>query len=219
MNILVVGAGKVGRYLIDGLRKNHAVTAMEQDEVTCHKVQKDFPDVTVYCRDGCEPRYLEEAGAGKAEIVAAVTGHDEDNLVVAQLARYEFRVPRIVARNNNPRNLWLFTRKWGVDVVVSAPQIILSLIEEEMTLGDVVTLLKLKAGELSLVEVTLPENTRAKDKEIRDVGFPPDSVVVTIIRDNELIIPKGTTTFLPGDEVLIVASPEVEATLRQLLAG
>ncbi|PIX51951.1 MAG: potassium transporter TrkA, partial [Candidatus Aquicultor secundus] len=157
MYILIAGAGKVGRYLAQNLSEMHQIGSIDLNQTHLSQLEGK-PNITTYKGDATDPKKLEEAGILRADIVASVTGDDEDNLVIAQLAKQVYQIPRVVARVNDPRNQWLFTREWGVDIAVSSPQIILQLISEEVSLGEVLTLLKLRVGELSLIEVTIPQN-------------------------------------------------------------
>ena len=147
----------------------------------------------------------------------AVTGDDEDNLVVSQLAKHTYRVPKVIARVNNPRNQWLFNRQWGVDVAVSAVHIISKIIQEEASLGDIVTLLKLKKGKLSLIELSIPESARSINKMIKELALPADSILVALVRDEQMIIPYGDTVIKAGDKILALTAVASEKQLKQCL--
>lgn len=218
VHILIAGAGKVGRFLALNLQDIYTVGVIDLDETHLAQLAGE-PNITVYHGDATSPADLEAAGVLKADIVVAVTGDDEDNLVISQLAKEVYSIPRVIGRINDPRNQWLFTGKWGVDIAVSSPQIILQLIAEELSLGDVLTLLKLKVGELSLVEVSLPESSPARDKKVKDVGFPKNAVAVALLRDTAVIVPHGDTTMHAGDSILLVTRPEIEEDIRRLLVG
>ncbi|MBE0446674.1 MAG: TrkA family potassium uptake protein [Actinobacteria bacterium] len=218
MYILIAGAGKVGRYLALSLSDLHQIGSIDlRDD---HLAQLEGkPNITTYKGDATDPRKLEEAGILRADVVASVTGDDEDNLVISQLAKQVYQVPRVIGRINDPRNQWLFTRKWGVDIAVSSPHIMLQLIAEEISLGEVLTLLKLKVGELSLVEITVADDSPARNREIRDLGFPANAVAVAVLRDTTVMIPHGGTVIESGDSLLFVTRPELERDIRQILAG
>lgn len=218
MYILIAGAGKVGRFLALSLNEFHQIGIIDLEE--SHLAQLEGkPNITTYKGDATDPRKLEEAGILRADVVASVTGDDEDNLVIAQLAKQVYRVSRVIGRINDPRNQWLFTKRWGVDIAVSSPQIILQLITEEISLGEVLTLLKLKVGELSLVEVTVPEDSPAKSRSIGDVGLPENAVAVAVLRDSSVVIPHGGTVIEAGDSILLVTRPELETEIKERLVG
>lgn len=219
MNILIVGLGRTGAHLADALTEDGArrITAIEIDEERASSISKK-ENLAVIWNDGCEPAVLEEAGVRNADLVVAATGDDEDNLVIAQLAKMHFQVPRVIARVNNPSNHWLYTKGWGVDVAVSPTDIITKLIEEEMSLGDLVTLLKLKGGRMALAEITLDSSARAAGKRLGDLGIPGGAVLVAVMRDGEVIVPNGDTILLAGDEVLAVTSVDLEPELLAVLS-
>jgi trk system potassium uptake protein TrkA len=149
----------------------------------------------------------------------ALTRNDEDNLVVCRLAKHHYHVPRVIARVNNPRNEWLYTKAWGVDVAISQVHLTSKVIEEEIGLGELITLLKLNRGEAALVELDLPETSPVRGKAIRDLSLPPDTVIATIIRGGKLVIPRGDTTLEAGDEILAVSAVAAEPALKQVLLG
>jgi trk system potassium uptake protein TrkA len=218
MFALIVGGGKVGSYLSQSLLADgHKVVVLEKRREICAKLNKEV-DTSVIKADGCDPESLEQAGINQADIVVAVTGDDEDNLVVSQLAKYTFGVDRVIARVNNPRNHWLFDRQWGVDVAVSAVHITSKIIQEEATLGDIVTLLKLRKGELSLVEITVSSDSKAVSKPIKDLTLPKESVFVALVRDQEILIPRGETVIQAGDELLALTSTSAEKELVKKLS-
>lgn len=218
MNVLIVGLGKIGSYLADALAESevHRVTAIEREESRLDAIASQ-DRIKVVWNDGCEPAVLEEAGVRNADLVVATTGDDEDNLVISQLAKLHFGVPRVIARVNNPRNGWLFTKEWGVDVAISATDIISKIIEEEMSLGDLVTLLKLRGGELALTEIQLTDESRAAGRQINELGLPAGVILVAVMRDGEVIIPGGDTMLKAGDELLAVISVEKELELQKAL--
>jgi trk system potassium uptake protein len=162
---------------------------------------------------------LKRAGLEKADVMASVTGDDEDNLVVSLLAKQEFAVPRVVARVNNPKNEWMFNETWGVDVSVSTPHLITGLVQEAVSVGSFVRLLSFEGGRAKLAEVTLAEGSPAADKEIADLGFPRDTTVVAILRDEKVVVPRGDTILRLGDEVLVLVTSESEDAVRALLVG
>lgn len=219
MNVLIVGLGRTGAYLAEALSETgtHRLVAVEIDD-SRDSAAAVADKVRVVWADGCEPSVLEEAGVRNTDLVVATTGDDEDNLVISQLARLHFNVPRVIARVNNPRNRWLYTREWGVDVAVCPTDIITKIIEEEMSLGDLVTLLKLKGGEVALTETKLDAGSGAVGRKVSELAIPEGSVLVVIMRGGEVIFPGGETRLEAGDEILAVTSVEKERQLLKALS-
>jgi trk system potassium uptake protein len=221
MKVLIAGAGSVGRYMAERLAKGgHEVTLLDNDPEVFERSSGRCGDgVNVLLGDACEIATLERAGARQCEVVAAVTGDDEDNLVISLLAKQEFGVPRVVARVNNPNNEWMFTDMWGVDVSVSTPHLLTGLVEEAVTVGSFVRLLSLEGGKARLAEVTLAEASPAIGVEIGALGLPRESTVVAVIRDHHVIVPRGDTSLRVGDEVLVLVTGDSEDAVRQTLVG
>ncbi len=219
MIAFIVGGGRGGSYLAHDLEgQGYAVKIIDQRPEVVAKLRQEFGG-TIVCGDGCSPQVLEEAGIDKASLVVAMTAGDEDNLVICRLSKRHFGVPRVIARVNNPRNEWLYTRAWGVDVAVSQVHLTAKLIEEEIGLGELVTLLKLQRGEVALVELVLPDGARAAGRALRDTGLPSESIIVSIIRDGGLVFPRGDTVLQPQDEILAVTTVRAEAALKAALAA
>ncbi|WP_287152988.1 NAD-binding protein [Candidatus Solincola tengchongensis] len=218
MRVVIMGGGKVGSFLTEILEANgHRVTVIERDRALCESIASRT-SATVIEGDGCDMRFQEEADVGSADVFAAVTGDDDDNLVACQLARTHFQVPRAVARVNNPKNEKIFNRL-GIDAI-SSTTVIAELIEERTTVGDIITLHTLKKGRLAVVELDLPEDRcRSCNVPLRDLGLPQGCVLVSIIRGDEVIIPQGESVLQPGDTVIAVTEPEREAELKRILAG
>jgi trk system potassium uptake protein TrkA len=216
MFVIIVGGGKTGSYLarllLDG---GHQVKVVEDRPTVFDRLKQELPEDALICGDGSSPAILEAAGIKDAQVLAAVTGEDEANLVVTTLGKFEFKVQRTIARVNNPKNSWLFTPEMGVDVALNQADVLAGLIVEEMSLGDMMTLLKLRKGAYSLVEEKVHPAAVAAGKMIRDLNLPSECVVAAIIRRNKLMIPRGDTVFQPGDEVLAV----VHTTQIKQLAG
>lgn len=207
MYIVIVGGGKVGSYLARMLTETgYEVTLVEERKEQVAKIREDQPKLNIITGDGCEPYILDEARVLKADAVVAVTGHDEDNIVVCMLSKLEYEVPSTIARINNPKNEWLFRESFGVDIALSNTHMIAKLLQEEIALGDIVTLLKLKKGAVSLVEVTLDESSPAIGKALKDIEMTAETVLVSVIRGNDLILPKGSTVLEAGDEILALTS-------------
>ncbi len=218
MFIIIVGGGKVGFFLAKRLLKDkHTVSVVEKDKATCEQIAKDL-DILVINGDGCDPKFLEQAGISRAEVLAAVTGEDEDNLVICQLAKEKFNVSRTVARVNDPKNTHTFN-ELGVDVPVDSTAIIAKIIEEEASFADFVNLLSFKRGKLAIVRVDLPAGAPVINKRLQDIVLPPSSVMVSIIRGEEVIVPKGDTVFLPSDDIIALTLVENEQQLISCLIG
>jgi trk system potassium uptake protein TrkA len=223
--VVIVGGGKVGAHLAALLRSQATrVTLVENQPAhaaelrrTLAPVDQPGADTIVVEGSGSDPDVLERAGVRHAAVVAAVTGSDETNLVVTSLARLEFHAPRTIARINNPKNAWLFTPEMGVDVAVDQAGLIGKLIAEEMSLDDVVTLLKLRSGRFSLVEEKVHPQAPAAGRAIRDLSLPAQCVICALIRQGRLIIPRGDTVLHAGDEVLALVASDVVARLADLL--
>jgi len=218
MYILIVGAGKVGYFLAKRLCVNrHTVSVVEKDKAICEEIAKEL-EALVINGDGCDPRILEEAGIERADVVAAVTGDDEDNLVICQLAKERFGIQRTVGRVNNPDNEHTFA-ELGIDVPVDSTKIIAKIIEEEVSFSDFVNLMSFKRGKLAIVRVDLPQDSSVINKEIKDIALPPDSVLVSIVRGEEVIIPKGDTVLKTGDDVIAITVIGNEPQMLDILVG
>jgi trk system potassium uptake protein TrkA len=221
MRTVVAGAGNIGRHLADDLRRRgHEVTLIDQDPAILDRARQDVSEaVTLLLGDACEPWVLDKADLRSADVVVAATGDDEDNLVIALLSKQEYGVPRVVARVNHPKNEWMFTDQWGVDVPMSPPQVLTALVEEAVTVGDLVRLLKLEGGQVTLVEMTLDPSAPITGRPMYELRLPPDCAVMAILREGHVVIPQPETKLLPGDEVLAITTPENEADLRSALLG
>ncbi|MDP9069645.1 MAG: TrkA family potassium uptake protein [Actinomycetota bacterium] len=219
IRIAIAGAGNVGSYVAKDLRaKGHDVVLIEQNEDLIESLRGEL-DVSWVRGDACEVHTLDSAVLTSCEVMVAATGDDEDNLVIALLAKQEFTVPRVIARVNHPDNEWLFTETWGVDVAVSTPHLLTSLVEEAVSVGDLVRLLHLEKGKVSLLEVTLAEGSPAEGKTVGDLKMPPDCTLVAVVRDRHVIAPTKETPLHPGDEVMALAAPEAESDLKRELTG
>jgi len=218
VNVIVVGGGKVGTYLAELLLAGkHQVKLIESRADKAPAIQRDLPSDVLITGSGTDPAVLELAGIRQAKVVAAVTGSDETNLVVASLACFEFNIPRVIARVNNPRNAWLFTPEMGVHVALNQADLMAHLIAEEMSLGDMMVLLKLRKGEYSLVEEKVAPTAVVVGKAVRDLELPAECVLAAIIRKGRLLIPRGDTVLEPADEVLAVTHTSGQAQLADLL--
>ncbi|HET8641808.1 MAG TPA: TrkA family potassium uptake protein [Pseudonocardiaceae bacterium] len=216
MRVAIAGAGAVGRSIAGELIENgHQVLLIERYASAFEPHSVEGAD-WVYA-DACELASLESAGLETCDVVVAATGDDKVNLVVSLLAKTEFAVRRVVARVNEPRNEWLFTDAWGVDVAVSTPRMLAALVEEAVAVGDLVRLLTLRQGQANLVEVTLPEDTDLAGHRVDSLLLPKDVAMVTILRGGRVIVPQPEDSLEPGDELLFVASTDVEQQLRTAL--
>ncbi|MDD5465623.1 MAG: NAD-binding protein [Candidatus Omnitrophica bacterium] len=218
MYILIVGAGKVGYFLAKRLyQSKHTVSIIDKDRQICEEIAKEL-EILVVNGDGCDPKILEEAGVQRADVVAAVTGDDEDNLVICQLAKEKFNLQRTVGRVNNPDNEHTFS-ELGIDVPVDSTKIIAKIIEEEVSFSDFVNLMSFKRGKLAIVRVDLPSDAPVINKQLKDINLPKDAVLVSIVRGEEVILPKGDTVLKAGDDVIALTLIGNEPQLLSLLAG
>jgi len=218
MRVLVVGTGKLGRRVVAYIHEHHEVVAVEKDEDRCRAIEDEF-GITVVHGDGDEPSILLQAGAERADVLVATTGDDEDNLVAALLAKNEFKVKKVIAACRNPRNRWLFNRSWGVDVVVDSAQIVARLIEEEATLSDVVTLLKLREGEFSVTAVTVSEESGLAGLRIADLNVPRGCQAAAVLRGSEVIQPTSLSPLENGDELLLILHQGASCSMESLRTG
>jgi len=219
MKVLIVGGGKVGSHLAALLLAGqHRVVLIEERADISARLQSELPNATIQTGSGTDPILLEAVGIQQTDVVAAVTGQDETNLVVATLARFAFNAPRVIARVNNPKNAWIFTPQMGVDVALNQADVMAHLIAEEMSVGDMMTLLKLTKGQYSLVEERVAATAPAAGKALRDLPLPPDCSLTAVIRRGHLLIPRPDFVFEPGDEVLAVIHAEQTTALAALLS-
>lgn len=216
MRVLIVGVGRTGaqlaRYLI---HENHEVSVIEYRKEILSRIHRELPTEVIFEGNPMDPDVLEKAGIMTANVVAAVTASDEVNLALCYTARERYQVPRTIARVNNPHNAWLFDKLFRVDVAMNQAEILARLIEEEMSMGDMMTLLKLRRGNYSLYEEKIPEGARAIGLAIKDLEIE-HTVIAAIIRHGEVVVPRGITTFEMGDEVLAVSDIEGALKLRDL---
>ncbi|MCE5207017.1 MAG: TrkA family potassium uptake protein [Chloroflexi bacterium] len=218
MFTIIVGGGQVGMYLASLLlTEKHQVMIIESRKDRVESLKQALPAEIVMLGNGTDPNVLESAGIHRANVIAVVTGTDETNLAICSLARLEFKVPRIISRVNNPKNAWLYTPEMGVDVALNQAELLGNLIIEEMSLGDMITLLKLRKGLYSLVEEKVAPGSTAHGKSIQELNLPPDCLLAAVIRKGELILPRGDTILQTADEVLAIVNsnelPELAAIL------
>jgi trk system potassium uptake protein TrkA len=216
MRVAIAGAGAVGRSIAAELiAADHQVMLIEREgrQFEPHTVEQ----AEWVLADACELSSLEEAGLQTCDVVIAASGDDKVNLVVSLLAKTVFAVRRVVARVNDPANEWLFNEGWGVDVAVSTPRMLAAMVEEAVSVGDLVQLLTLRQGQANLVEMTLPENTPLAGRPVREVVLPRDAALVTILRGGRVIVPQPEDPLEAGDVLLFVASAVVEDEIRTAL--
>jgi trk system potassium uptake protein TrkA len=213
MRIAIAGAGNAGRAIARELIANgHQVLLIDKNPKSLK--MESVPSAEWLLADACEISSLDKAKLDICQVMVAATGDDKVNLVASLLAKTEYGVPRVVARVNHPKNEWLFDSSWGVDVAVSTPRIIAALVEEAVSVGDVVRLFSLKAGEANLVELTLPDNSSCIGKSVAEIELPHDASLAAIIRDGHVITPAGHDVFSAGDELIFVASAKAEDLLK-----
>lgn len=216
MRVTIAGAGAVGRSIAAELvEAQHHVMLIERDLAAVEP--ESVPAAEWVHADACELASLEEARVQDCDVAIAATGDDKVNLVVSLLAKTEFAVRRVVARVNDPRNEWLFTAAWGVDVAVSTPRMLAAMVEEAVSVGDLVRLMTLRQGKASLVEVTLPDDTALAGRAVQEVRLPHDAALVAILRGGRVIVPQPDEPLEPGDEMFFVAGEDVDEDIRRAL--
>lgn len=217
MRVVIAGAGSVGRSIARELIRNGHVVLLIDRLIGTDRVQK-VPDASWLQADACELSALDEAGLADCDVVVAATGDDKVNLVLSLLAKTEFAVPRTVARVNNPKNEWMFDEAWGVDVAVSTPRLMTALIEEAVSIGDLVRIFEFQQGRASMVELTLPEGSEYAGARLGDIALPADTVLTAIIRDGRPIAPSRDDALEALDELLFITTAEGEDQLEDLLS-
>ena len=216
MRVAIAGAGAVGRSIAAELiADEHQVMLIERQESQYEPQTVEQAEWVL--ADACELASLEDAGMQLCDVVIAATGVDQVNLVVSLLAKTVFAVRRVVARVNDPANEWLFNEAWGVDVAVSTPRMLAAMVEEAVSVGDLVQLLTLRQGQANLVELTLPEDTPLAGRPVREVVLPKDAALVVVLRGGRVIVPQPDDPLEAGDELLFVASANVEDEIRTAL--
>lgn len=217
MKVIIIGGGQVGSHLASLLYSNgHEIRIIEHRENVFNKLEKELPKETLIFGNGSDPDVLKKAGIASANVVAAVTGEDEINLVVSTLAKMEFGVPRVVARVNNPKNAWLFNDIMGVDIGVNQAEIMAHFVVEEMDLKDMFTLLKLSRGDYSIVQIQVQPAAKAVNQLLKDLSIPKKTVLIAITRDESTLIPKGDTQILEGDAILALTDEASRTELREI---
>ncbi len=213
MRIAIAGAGNVGRAIARELLDNgYQVLLIDRDPKSLK--MDSVPDAEWLLADACEITSLDKAKLDTCQVLVAATGDDKVNLVASLLGKTEYGVPRVVARINHPKNEWMFDSSWGVDVAVSTPRIIAALVEEAVSVGDVVRLFSFRKGQANLVELTLPDTSSCIGKTVGEIELPDDASLAAIVRDGRVIAPSPTDVFSAGDELLFVASAVAEDLIK-----
>jgi trk system potassium uptake protein TrkA len=220
MRVLVVGGGNTGSHLAALLvMSGFSVRVVEQRSSVLAKLHKELATEIIVRGDATDPRVLEDAGIAESDVLAAVTGNDQVNLVVTSLAKFQYHVRRVIARVNNPKNSWLFTKEFGVDVAPDPADLMTRLIAEEMSLGDMMTLVRLRKGEVSIVEEKIEAGAPADGARVRDLSLPKNCTLAAVIRSEGVLTVQGDTVLLAGDEVLAVVSSGEAQALQAALSG
>ena len=218
MRIAIAGAGAVGRSIAGELLENgHEVLLIDHDPKAI-KVDS-VARAEWLLADACEISSLDDAALQRCQVVIAATGDDKVNLVVALLAKTEYGVPRVVARVNQPDNEWLYNESWGVDVAVSTPRLLSALVEEAVSVGDLVRLMTFGQSEASLVELTMPDDAPLAGQQVGSIEWPADSALVAILREGRVLVPQPEDPLQPGDELFFVTTEDVEEELERLFSA
>lgn len=218
MKVIIVGGGQVGAYLASMLlERGHEIKIIDERGARIPVLKAELPEESILHANGADPKVLEDAGIHGADVVAAVTGSDETNLVIATLAKLEYGVRRVIGRVNNPKNAWLFNATMGVDAALNQADLMAHLVAEEMTMGDMMTLMKLHGGEYSLVERNVDPSSPVVGKTLREIKLPHECVLVAILRREELLLPRGDTVLLANDTIVALTHISQLQTLADVL--
>lgn len=218
MRVAIAGAGKVGRSIAKELFENgHDVLLIDRDAVALRP--GTIEGVRMLQADACEATALEAADMPSCQVMIAATGDDKVNLVVSYLAKTEYGVPRVVARVNHPKNEWMFDESWGVDVSVSTPRLMSALVEEAVSVGDLVSLISFRDGKAELFEITLTADSPVAHRRVDELQLPADCALVAILREQSVVTPSGDSRMEVGDELLFVAAPDQREALELLLTA
>jgi trk system potassium uptake protein TrkA len=217
MYVIVVGGGKVGYYLTKQLlMEGHEVLLLEKDRRRQAMLAEQMGEVVVQ-GDGCEVRIMSEVGFGRADVIVAVTGDDEDNLVICQMAKRKFQAPRTVARVNDPDNVVLF-QKLGIDTTVSSTQIIFNLLDQQIETGEIIPLAALKNGNIEIVAITVSERSPVLGRTVKDLPLPGDALIISVVRAEHALLPQGDVRFEDGDTAIAMVAAHEEPQLRHIFA-
>jgi trk system potassium uptake protein TrkA len=218
MKAVIVGGGKVGYYLLKTLKeKKYDITLVEMNRNTCDKIAHDF-NADIICGDGTDVEVLKDAGIEEAEVVAAVTGKDEENFVICQIAKAHFNVNKTIARINNPKNRGIF-KALGVDKTVCSTEVIANLIEGQFTTDRLKVVQTLDRGEIVLAETVVSEENLCCNRTIASLDLPDECVIVSILRDDKVIFPKGSIEIKEGDKILVMTNIEKKKEVERCILG
>ncbi len=217
MKVVIVGGGQVGQYIAHMLIKNNCtVKLIENREEILEKIKKELPQDCIVEGSGTDPSVLESIKMADADVAAIVTGADETNLVASTIAKYEFGVPRVIARVNNPKNAWMFNAEMGVDVALNQADLMAHIVVEEMDLKNILTLMKMNRGDYSIIQISVDDQSEAVSKEISRLDIPEKALLIAVYRGKEVIIPHGNTVILSGDNILAFADSDSTNKLNAL---
>ncbi|MBC3898611.1 TrkA family potassium uptake protein [Acetobacterium malicum] len=215
MKSIIIGGGKVGYYLVQTLKKRgYYVVLIERNGAICQKIAEDI-DIEIICGDGTDLEVLKDAGIQEAEIIAAVTGTDEENLVICEIAKVSFNINKTIARINNPKNIAMF-KALGVDKTVCSTEVIANLIEYEFDKDNFKLIHTFERGAMILVEIIIHADDRWSNQFIQDMDLPAECVITSILRDEQVIYPRGDTRFLENDKVLVITNKAALAKLKKI---
>lgn len=218
MNVIIIGGGQVGAYIANILIKHDCnVCIIENRESILKKLYTEFDKEVLMEGDGTDPLILKAAGIATCDVVVAVTGKDEVNLVASTIVKYEYGIERVIARVNHPKNEWLFTLEMGVDVKVNQAELLARLVVDEMDFRNILTLMKLNRGAYSIVQMNVNGGSKADGANIKDLPIPDKLVFIAITRHHEVILPKGDTKLQCGDHILALADEASQKLMNDLL--
>jgi trk system potassium uptake protein TrkA len=217
---IIIGGGQMGSYIASLLIKNGCqVKVIDNRDKVIERLRKELPDETIAVGSGTDPSLLEACGIAETDVVAAVTGTDETNLVASTIAKFEFNVPRVIARVNNPKNTWLFGREMGVDAGLNQADLMARLIVEEMSLKNIMTLLELDHGGYSIVETVVDARAAAVGRAVKELEIPEHTLLIAIFRGADVLIPRGGTVIEAGDKLLAFGKVEARAAINALFGA
>lgn len=220
MKVIIIGGGQVGVYIANLLLSNNcSVKVIENREKVFSKLINDLPENNIIYADGTDPSILESAGIADTDVLVAVTGADETNLVASTIAKFEFGVPRVIARVNNPKNSWMFNSSMGIDVGLNQADLMAHIVVEGMDLKNMMTLMKINSGNYSIVQVKADPKSKAANKAIKNLDIPVNALLIAIIRENDTIIPRGDTIINGGDNILALADNNSQIKINKLFGA
>ncbi|MFB6468443.1 potassium channel family protein [Cytobacillus sp. Hz8] len=221
MNVIIIGGGQAGTHIGKLLLENDIhIKMIENNESAAQKIRNQFYEDIIIIGSGTDPNTLEAAGIQSADVMVAVTGSDEVNLVASTIAKFEFGIPRVVARVNNPRNAWLYNRDMGVDVSINQSEIIAQIVMEEVDMDHITTLMELNRGNLSIAKITVQAESSVISKAIKEIDIPPKCVFIAILRnEDEVVIPRGDTIIELNDNILLLADESAEKAINIIFSG